>query len=46
MLLSYIYFPSMVIYFFIMIICTIDIIVTILSKKMPKSKKIVNSIVF
>lgn len=44
-LLSYIYFPSMVTYFFIMIIVTIAIIITILSNKMHKSKKIVNSIV-
>ena len=45
MLLSYVYFPSMVTYFFIMVIVTISIIVTILSKKMYMSKKIVNSIV-
>ncbi len=45
MLLSYIYFPSMVMYFFTMIIVTIAIVVTILSKKMTISKKIVNSIV-
>ena len=44
-LLSYIYFPSMVMYFFIMILVTIAIIVTIVSKKMSTSKKIVNSIV-
>lgn len=45
MLLSYIYFPSMVSYFFTMIIVTIAIVVTILSKKMSIVKKIVNSIV-
>lgn len=44
-LLSNIYFPSMVMYFFIMIIVTIAIVVTIMSKKMAKSKKIINSIV-
>lgn len=44
-LLSKIYFPSMVVYFFIMIIVTIAIIITIMSKKMAKSKKIVNSVV-
>ena len=44
-LLSNIYFPSMVMYFFIMIIVTIAIVVTIMSKKMVKSKKIINSIV-
>ena len=35
----------MVMYFFIMILVTIAIIVTIVSKKMSTSKKIVNSIV-
>ena len=44
-LLSNIYFPSMVVYFFIMIIVTISIIITIISNKMCKSKKIVNSVV-
>lgn len=44
-LLSNIYFPSMVVYFFIMILVTIAIVVTILSKKMSISKKIVNSVV-
>lgn len=44
-LLSNLYFPSMVVYFFIMIVVTIAIIVTIASKKMSTSKKIINSIV-
>lgn len=45
-LLSYIYFPSMVVYFFIILFVTIAIIVTILSKKMTRTKKIINSIAF
>ena len=45
-LLSYIYFPSMVVYFFIILFVTIAIIVTILSKKMTRTKKIINSITF
>lgn len=44
--LSYIYFPSMVMYFFIMIITTVGIVITILSNKLTKSKKIINSVVF
>lgn len=44
-LLSYIYFPSMVMYFFIMVLVTIAIVITILSRKMAKSKKVVNSVV-
>lgn len=42
--LSYLYFPSMVTYFFMMIITTIALIVTILSNKMSKSKRIINSV--
>ncbi len=44
-ILSYLYFPSMVVYFFIILFVTIDIIITIFSNKMPKVKKVVNSIV-
>lgn len=44
-ILSYIYFPSMVMYFFIMLVVTIAIVVTILSNKMSRSKKIINSVV-
>lgn len=44
-ILSYIYFPSMIMYFFIMLLVTIAIIYTICSKKMIRSKKIINSIV-
>lgn len=43
--LSYLYFPSMVVYFFIILFVTVDIIITIFSNKMPRTKKIVNSIV-
>ena len=43
--LSYLYFPSMVVYFFIMVFVNIDIIITIFSKKMPNLKKVVNSFV-
>lgn len=45
-ILSYIYFPSMVVYFFIILFVTVAIIITILSKKMTRPKKIVNSVVF
>lgn len=45
LLLSYLYFPSMVVYFFIIVTTTIAFIITILSKKMAKTKKIVNCIV-
>lgn len=44
-ILSYLYFPSMVVYFFIILFVTIDVIITIFSKKMPKTKKVVNSII-
>ena len=43
--LSYLYFPSMVVYFFIMVFVNIDIIITIFSKRMPTVKKIVNSFI-
>ena len=36
-------FSSMVVYFFIILFVTIDIIITIFSNKMPRTKKIVNS---
>ncbi len=45
MLLSYLYFPSMVVYFFIILTTTIAFIFTILSKKMGKIKKIINCII-
>lgn len=44
-LLSYIYFPSMVTYFFTMIVVTIALVVTILSKKMIRTNRVINSIV-
>ena len=43
-ILSYIYFPSMVVYFFVIVFVTIDLVLTIFVEKIPKSKKIVNSI--
>lgn len=43
--LNYIYFPSMAVYFFVIVFVTIDIILTIFINRIPKSKKIVNSIV-
>lgn len=43
--LSYMYFPSMVSYFFIMILTTIALIITILSNKMSKPKRVINSVV-
>ena len=44
-ILSYIYFPSMVMYFFIMIIVTFSLIVTIVSNRMSRTKKVINAIV-
>lgn len=44
-ILSYLYFPSMVVYFFIILFVTIDIIMTIFIDKIPKLKKKVNSVV-
>ena len=44
-ILSYLYFPSMVVYFFIILFVTVDIIITIFSNRMTKTKKIINSIV-
>ena len=41
-LLSYIYFPSMAVYFFVIVFVTIDLILTIFIKKIPDNKKIVN----
>lgn len=43
--LNYIYFPPMAVYFFVIVFVTIDIIITIFIEKIPKNKKIVNSIV-
>ncbi len=45
LLLSYLYFPSMVVYFFIILTTTVAFICTILSTKMAKSKKVINCIV-
>lgn len=42
--LSYLYFPSMVTYFFMMIMTTIALIITIFSSRMSKSKRIINSV--
>ena len=43
-LLSYIYFPSMAVYFFVIVFVTIDLIITIFVKKIPDNKKIVNAV--
>jgi len=45
-MMNYIYFPSTVAYFLIMLIVTILLIYTIFSKKMTKLKKIVNLSLF
>jgi hypothetical protein len=45
-IMNYIYFPSTVIYFFIMVFVTIDLVYTLFSKKMQRVKKIVNYAVF
>ena len=44
--MNYIYFPSTIVYFFIMIFCTIMIIYTLYSKKMTTFKKVFNYIFF
>ncbi len=44
-ILSYIYFPSMVMYFFIMVIVTFSLIVTIVSNRVSRTKKVINAIV-
>lgn len=45
-ILNYIYFPSTIIYFFIMIFVTITIIYTLFSKKISVPKKIFNYFIF
>ena len=40
--MNYIYFPSTVVYFFIMVFVTVMILVTLFSRRMDKFKKIVN----
>lgn len=45
-ILEYIYFPSTVIYFFIMFLVTIFIIITIMSDKLSFFKKIINYLCF
>ena len=45
-IMNYIYFPSTIVYFFIMLLVTGLIIYTLFSKKMKYSKKIINYFVF
>ena len=45
-IMNYIYFPSTIVYFFIIVFVTIMILVTLFSKKMTLFKKIINYIVF
>ena len=45
-IMNYVYFPSTIVYFFIMIFVTIMILYTLFSKNMTTFKKIVNYLVF
>lgn len=45
-IMNYIYFPSTIVYFFIIIFVTIMILITLFSKRMTMFKKIVNYFVF
>lgn len=45
-IMNYIYFPSTIVYFFIIIFVTVLILFTLFSKKMTKFKKIVNYLFF
>lgn len=45
-LMNYIYFPSTIVYFFIIIFVTILILYTLFSKKMTQFKKIINYLFF
>lgn len=44
-ILSYLYFPSMTVYFFIILFVTVDIILTIFMNKMPVLKKRINAVI-
>ena len=44
--MNYVYFPSTIVYFFIIIFVTILILYTLFSKKLTKFKKIVNYLFF
>lgn len=44
--MNYIYFPSTIVYFFIMVFVTIMMLYTVFNKKMTNFKKIVNFLVF
>ena len=45
-IMNYVYFPSTIVYFFIMIFVTVMILYTLFSKKLTNFKKIVNYLVF
>lgn len=45
-IMNYIYFPSTIVYFFIIIFVTILILITLFSKKMTKFKKVINYLFF
>ena len=45
-ILNYIYFPSTIVYFFIILFVTIQLIYSIYSKKVSKAKKVVNYLFF
>ena len=44
--MNYIYFPSTVVYFFIMVFVTIMMLYTVFNKKLATFKKIINYLVF
>lgn len=45
-IMNYIYFPSTIVYFFIMIFVTVMILITLFSKKMTMFKKVINYFTF
>ncbi len=46
LVLNYIYFPSPVVYFFILLFVIVSMIVTIVSKNIPVFKKVINYVTF
>ena len=46
LVMNYIYFPSTIVYFFIIVFVTVMILYTLFSKKMTKFKKVINYFIF
>jgi len=44
--MNYVYFPSTIVYFFIIVFVTVMILYTLFSKKMTKFKKVINYFIF